>query len=315
MSWHFARGVGGDLKVLQVRHLLEEMIKLVRDTFPRSIQIQTNIGGNLSRIQGDATQLHQVLLNLCVNARDAMPQGGILRIEAANADLENRQSAMLSEPVSGPFVVVRVADTGSGIPAEVMDKIYEPFFTTKDPGEGTGLGLSTVRAIVQAHHGFIEVESEPGKGTVFRVYLPSATTADTGFVRLGLTTVQMGRGETLLLVDDEAALLEITKETLETFNYQVMTAENGAEALAVYQSKAGKISAVITDIMMPVMDGESLVRELRKTNPEVKVICITGLELTARLTDLAELDASAFLTKPYSTEKLLNTLREVLATG
>src|SRR6266498_3399943 len=178
----FARGVGGDLKVLQVRHLLEEMIKLVRDTFPRSIQIQTNIGGNLSRIQGDATQLHQVLLNLCVNARDAMPQGGILRIEAANADLENRQSAMLSEPVSGPFVVVRVADTGSGIPAEVMDKIYEPFFTTKDPGEGTGLGLSTVRAIVQAHHGFIEEESEPGKGTVFRVYLPSATTADTGFV-------------------------------------------------------------------------------------------------------------------------------------
>src|SRR6266480_1605234 len=156
----FARGVSGELKVLQVKHLVNEMVKLVRDTFPRSIHIESNVTGNLYPINGDATQLHQVLLNLCVNGRDAMPNGGTLLIEAANVVLENQQTAMLAEAVSGKFVVLSVADTGCGIPLEVLDKIYEPFFTTKEPGKGTGLGLSTVLAIVQNHHGFIELTSE-----------------------------------------------------------------------------------------------------------------------------------------------------------
>ena len=309
----FARGVSGELKVLQVKHLVNEMVKLVRDTFPRSIHIESNVAGNLYPINGDATQLHQVLLNLCVNARDAMPKGGTLLIEAANAALENKRSAMLPKPVSGKFVALTVADTGCGIPPELRDKIYEPFFTTKEAGKGTGLGLSTVMAIVQTHQGFIELSSEPGRGTVFSVYLPAAGTEDTGFVRMGLPVAEMGRGETVLLVEDEAALLEITREMLEAFNYRVLTAGDGAEALALYEQRAGEIDVVVTDMMMPVMDGAVLVQELRRIQPQVKVVCVSGLGSRARSSEVAQLNPHAFLTKPYSTDKLLAALHEVIA--
>src|SRR5256884_2282610 len=256
----FARGVSGELKVLQVKHVVNEMVKLVRDTFPRSIHIESNVTGKLYPINGDATQLHQVLLNLCVNARDAMPKGGTLLIEAGNAVLENKRNAMLPEPVSGKFVALSVADTGCGIPPELLGKIYEPFFTTKEMGKGTGLGLSTVMAIVQTHHGFIELSSEVGRGTVFSVYLPAARTEDTGFVKMGLPAMEMGRGETVLLVEDEAALLEIAREMLEAFNYRVLTASDGAEALALYEQSGREIDGVGTDMMMPVMDGAALVQ-------------------------------------------------------
>ena len=255
-------------------------------------------------------QLHQVLLNLCLNARDAMPNGGTLLIEAANVVLENKQTAMLAEPVSGKHVVLSVADTGSGIPPELLDKIYEPFFTTKEPGKGTGLGLSTVLSIVQTHHGFIELISEVGRGTVFSVYLPAARTEDTGFVGIGLATVEMGRGETVLLVEDEAALLEITREMLEAFNYRVLTARDGAEALALYEQHGREIDVVVTDMVMPVMDGAALVQELRRIQPQVKVVCVSGLGSKAKV---AQLNPHAFLAKPYSTDKLLTTLREVIA--
>ncbi|PYJ55604.1 MAG: hybrid sensor histidine kinase/response regulator [Verrucomicrobia bacterium] len=306
----FARGASGELKILQVKHLLHEMVKLVRDTFPRSIQIENDVVGDLYPINGDATQLHQVLLNLCLNARDAMPNGGTLLIEAANVVLENKQTAMLAEPVSGKHVVLSVADTGSGIPPELLDKIYEPFFTTKEPGKGTGLGLSTVLSIVQTHHGFIELISEVGRGTVFSVYLPAARTEDTGFVGIGLATVEMGRGETVLLVEDEAALLEITREMLEAFNYRVLTARDGAEALALYEQHGREIDVVVTDMVMPVMDGAALVQELRRIQPQVKVVCVSGLGSKAKA---AQLNPHAFLAKPYSTDKLLTTLREVIA--
>ncbi len=308
----FARGVSGELKVLQVKHLVNEMVKLVRDTFPRSIHIESNVTGNLYPINGDATQLHQVLLNLCVNARDAMPKGGTLLIEAGNAVLENKRNAMLPEPVSGKFVVLTVADTGCGIPPELLGRIYEPFFTTKEAGKGTGLGLSTVMAIVQTHHGFIELSSETGRGTVFGVYLPAARTEDTGFVKVGLPALEMGHGETVLLVEDEAALLEITREMLEAFNYRVLTAADGAEALALYEQHAREIDVVVTDMMMPVMDGAALVQELRRIQPQVKVVCVSGLGSRARSTDVAQLNPRAFLTKPYSTDKLLTALHEVI---
>ncbi|HXT38944.1 MAG TPA: response regulator [Candidatus Angelobacter sp.] len=309
----FARGVTGELKLLQAKHLVNEMIKLVRDTFPRTIQIKSNVAGNLHPILGDATQLHQVLLNLCVNARDAMLKGGTLRVEAENIALDARQTAMLPEPVSGRFIVLTVSDTGSGIPAELMDKIYEPFFTTKEAGKGTGLGLSTVMGIVQTHHGFIELTSQVGKGTVFKVYLPAAKTEDTGFVKLRLHAMQAGRGETIMVVDDEAALLGIMKETLEAFNYRVLTATQGAEALALFQQHSREVQIVITDLMMPVMDGAALVAELRRIRPEIKIICISGLGSKTSSTDIEELNPRAFLTKPYSTEKLLDTLREIIA--
>jgi len=262
---------------------------------------------------GDATQLHQVLLNLCVNARDAMPRGGVLRLEAANIELDRRQTAMLPQPVSGKFIVLSVTDTGCGIPAELRERIYEPFFTTKEPGKGTGLGLSTVLAVVKTHRGFVEVASDVGRGTVFKVFLPAATTAETSFIRTGLPAIQAGRGETILLAEDEVAILEITKETLETFNYRVLTAANGSEALASYREQWRQITVVVTDMSMPVLDGAALIRELRKIRPEVKVICVSGLGSKERSTEIAELKPQAYLTKPYTTEKLLNTLHEIIS--
>ena len=309
----FARGIGGDLEVLQVKHLVNEMVKLVRDTFPRSIQIESNVEGKLHPINGDATQLHQVLLNLCVNARDAMPKGGTLLIEAGNAMFENKRNAMLPQPVSGKYVVLSVADTGCGIPPELRDRIYEPFFTTKEHGKGTGLGLSTVLTIVQSHHGFLELSSEVGRGTVFNVYLPAARTGETGAARTELPAVEMGRGETVLLVEDEAALLEITREMLEAFNYRVLTAGDGAEALALYHQHGGEIGLVVTDMMMPVMDGAALVQELRRIQPQVKIVCVSGLGSKTGSAEIAQLKPRAFLAKPYSAEKLLTTLREVMA--
>jgi CheY-like chemotaxis protein len=308
----FARGISGELKVLPVGHLMNEMVKLVRDTFPRSIQIESSVAAKLHPINGDATQLHQVLLNLCVNARDAMPNGGTLLIEAANVTLENKRNPMSKEPVSGKFIVLTVADSGCGIPPELLDRIYEPFFTTKEHGKGTGLGLSTVLTIVQTHRGFLELTSEVGRGTVFNVYLPAARTGETCSAKTELPAAEMGRGETVLLVEDEAALLEITREMLEAFNYRVLTASDGAGALALYQQHARAIDLVVTDMMMPVMDGAALVQELRRMRPQMKIVCVSGLGSKAGSGEIAQLKPNAFLAKPYSAEKLLIVLREVM---
>lgn len=309
----FARGAGGELKILEVKHLVTEMARLINNTFPRSIRLHSQVDKELYPVLGDAAQLNQVLLNLCVNARDAMSNGGTLEIGADNVVLERKQTPMAPEPVSGKFVVLTVADTGSGIPPHLLDRIFEPFFTTKEPGKGTGLGLSTVLTIVKTHRGFVEVASEPGRGTIFEVYLPAAERNDTELIRSGVPVVQMGRGETVLLMDDEAAVLQINKATLEIFNYHVITAQDGAEGLILYQQHVAEIDAVITDMQMPVMDGEAFVRELRKIAPDVPVICISGLELESPWKNLAQLRPQAFLTKPYTSEKLLTTLHEVIA--
>jgi len=174
----FARGVSGEQTLLEVGHLVEEMKKLATETFPRSIKIRTEMGKDLYPVKGNATQLHQVLLNLCINARDAMPKGGSLLLAAENCTLENKVTPWYAAPASGCFVMLTVSDTGHGMPAEVLSQIFEPFFTTKDIGKGTGLGLSTVQGIVKGHGGFMEISSAPGQGTVFKVYLPVAATTE-----------------------------------------------------------------------------------------------------------------------------------------
>ena len=308
----FARGAGGEPKTIQLKHLVTEMARLIRETFPRSIHVESRVEQELYPIMGDAAQFNQVLLNLCVNARDAMPGGGRLQIGAYNTVLEGKRTRMLPEPVSGTYAVLSVMDTGCGIPPELLNRIFEPFFTTKEAGKGTGLGLSTVLEIVKAHHGFVDVASDVGKGAIFEIYLPATARADTELTRSGAPVLPMGRGEIILLVDDEAAVLEITKTTLEVFNYRVITAKDGAEALILYQQRVREIDVVITDMEMPVMDGERLIGELRNTRPDVKVICISGLEAEAGWTDVARLNPQAFLTKPYTSEKLLTTLHEVV---
>jgi CheY-like chemotaxis protein len=256
--------------------------------------------------------MHQILLNLCVNARDAMPSGGTLTIGAENCVLDEQYSAMHIEASAGRYVCISVTDSGTGIAREIMDKIFDPFFTTKELNKGTGLGLATVMAIVKGHGDFVNVYSEPGSGTTFKIYLPAMEVSVAGTsVRNGQTSLPRGDGETILVVDDEDSILTITSQTLEAFGHRVLTAGDGADALAVYVQRRNDISVVLTDMMMPVMDGAATIQALRRINPKVKIIAASGLGTNGG-TLKAGADIRHFLTKPYTAQLLLNTLRSIL---
>jgi len=309
----FARGVSGEHSVLQIKHLVTDMGKLLQETFPRSIEIRTEFAKNLQLVKGDATQLHQVLMNLCVNARDAMPNGGSLLIEATNVTLLEKRTPMHQKPLSCSYVLLTVTDTGEGIPSHLLDKIHEPFFTTKGVGKGTGLGLSTVLGIVKTHNGFVELSSEVGKGTSFRVYIPASSEAETASASKDKSVAPpMGHGEEILVVDDESALLEITRETLSLFNYQVITAKNGAEAVTAFREHHTHIKAAIIDMMMPIMDGPATIQALQRIDPQVRIICVSGLSSKPNLGAASPLNVQASLKKPFTPEKLLTTVRHVI---
>lgn len=308
----FARGLEGEKILLQPRHLIGELEKIIQETFPKSIRFARYVTRELWTVYGDVTQLHQVLLNLCVNARDAMPNGGILTIRADNIIIDENYVRMNVEAKSGPYVVLTVTDTGMGIPPGIMEKIFEPFFTTKDPGKGTGLGLATVRALVKAHGGFVNVYSELGKGTSFKVYLPATVTGKSHETVKQKNDIVSGAGETVLVVDDESSILEITKESLETYGYNVLTASDGTEAVVQFARQHGDIDVVITDMMMPYMDGPATIRALRKIDPHVRIIATSGLSIDRRVAEAHNLDVQGFVIKPYTAEKLLRMVREVL---
>jgi two-component system, cell cycle sensor histidine kinase and response regulator CckA len=302
----FTRGVEGKAVNTQITHLLSETRKIIRQTFPKNIELSTNFCRDLWLIAADATLLHQVFMNLCVNARDAMPDGGTLSITSENLVLDENYARMFLDAQVGSYVVVTIADTGLGIPPEILDRIFDPFFTTKEVGKGTGLGLSTVLGIVKSHQGFINVYSEMGKGTRFKVYLP-ATDADE------LETVTkakplLGRGELILVVDDEAAVQEVTKATLEVHNYTVITANDGIEAIAQYAEHQDRIKVVMLDMMMPSLDSVTTIRTLRKLNPQVQIIAMSGLATNEAATKTAVEGVKAFLAKPFISSELLNLL-------
>lgn len=305
----FARGVEGKKRtIVQVNHLFSEIEQIVQETFPKSIGFSINIKSDLWAIVGDATHLHQVLMNLVVNARDAMPDGGTLKISAENVFIDEHYARMNIEASVGPYIRITVADTGIGMSPEVVDRIFEPFFTTKEFGKGTGLGLSTVRGIITTHGGFVNVSSNIGRGTEFQVFLPAVEATATPLAEN--LELPKGNGELVLVVDDEAPILETIKISLETYNYKVLTASDGIEAIALYAQYKDEISVVLVDMMMPSMDGALTIRALQKMNPHVLIIGVSGLVAGDKLMEAARV--KAFLSKPYTTKELLQTLHSIL---
>lgn len=309
----FARGSEQQFSAQQPRYIIREIESIIKETFPRTIELRTNIAKDLKTVFADPTQLHQVLMNLCVNARDAMPKGGRLAITAVNTLIDETFASMQPGGHPGEFVLITVGDTGVGIPKEIQDKIFEPFFTTKEIGKGTGLGLSTVLAIVKDHKGFIRFSSEVGKGSEFNIYLPAMPQEHPADEKTSPKVIPSGNGERILVVDDELSVLQITKETLEIYNYQVLTSTDGADAVAIFaDAKKKSIDLVITDLNMPVMDGAATVRALRRIDPKIKIIVSSGLLTEMDPVKLAMLNIQGSLTKPYTADKLVSTVHKVL---
>lgn len=308
----FARGVEGRRALMQVEQLLIEIEQIVKRTFPKLIEVHTEIPSTkLWLVSADSTQLHQVMMNLCVNARDAMPNGGTLTISAENLVIDRTFAQMHPDAEVGSYVVITIADTGSGIAPELLDRIFDPFFTTKDIGKGTGLGLATVVGIVKGHQGFVSVTSEVGQGSRFQVFLPAVE----GLMELQpeIRECPQGQGELILVVDDEIAVQEITRTVLEDHNYRTIVASDGYEAIARYAEHQSEVQLVIMDIMMPSMGGLTAIRTLRQLNPDVKIIATSGLMASSQLSEISESAVDVFLAKPYNTYDLLTTIRQVLA--
>jgi PAS domain S-box-containing protein len=310
----FARGVEGRSMRLRPQDVLQEIEQLIHETFPKFIKCRISCPEETWNVEGDPTQLHQVLLNLCVNARDAMPGGGELDITMSNVVVDEQFASMHPDAKAGPHVVFEVRDTGTGIPLEVRDRIFDPFFTTKEMGKGTGLGLATTLGIVKSHHGFIDLTSRMGKGTVFRIYLPAKTDVEHREIQVVESKRCLGQGELILVVDDESAILTATKHTLEAFGYRVVAACDGTDAIATFLKSSEKPAALITDMMMPNMDGPTLIQALLKIHPDLPIIGASGLshQMQAQVNSLG---VKHFLRKPYNADSLLEALGDVLQTA
>lgn len=308
----FSRGIEGKRVDIQFRHLVKEIANIIRQTVPKSIEVKTHVPEGLWTVQGDATQLHQVLMNLSVNARDAMPSGGKLTIEVSNLFVDANFARMNLDATPGPHIVLSVKDTGSGMSASVRERIFDPFFTTKGPDKGTGLGLSTVCGIVKSHGGFISVYSERGVGSEFKVFLPASGGQRQEAPQQQTCFKPHGKGELILVVDDEAAIRSTTKKALETAGYTTTLAENGAQAVALFSLRVDEIKLVLTDMAMPVMDGAAAIQALRTLAPKLKIVATSGFDARERSIENGGLNADYFLHKPFTAEDLLKTVRNVL---
>jgi CheY-like chemotaxis protein len=309
----FVRGMEGERSALKMKHLVNEISRFLRETVNPSIKIMTRCPADLWQVKGDATQLSQVLMNLSVNARDAMPDGGTLRVELQNLMLDEDGAARHLDAKPGPHVVLTVSDTGSGIAPENLSRIFDPFFTTKEVGKGTGLGLSTVTSIVKSHGGFIDLQSEVGRGTQFKVFLP-ATDVELSEQEFESQEVPSGHGETILVVEDEDSVSSLITTILTSRNYKVLRAADGTEGLALYMKHRDEVRLALVDMLMPVLDGASTVRALRKLQPDLKIVAMSGLLMEKTSDEIASLVKSVpFLSKPFDPEALLRILAAVLA--
>jgi PAS domain S-box-containing protein len=308
----FARGVEGRHILLQPTHLIKEMAKIIRETFPKAITLKTNLPNDIWMVSADATQLHQILLNLTVNARDAMPHSGTLGLALENILLDAAAAKFIPEAKPGPYVLLKVTDTGTGIPPEISNKIFDPFFTTKGLEKGTGLGLSTVLGIVKSHGGFIQFDSQMGRGTEFRVYLPAKMETASATGENAPNPLLAGQSELILVVDDEEPVRQIVKRILESNGYRTLMASNGIEAIALYTEKGSQISLVVTDMNMPGLSGLATIAALRKLNPSGRILVATGAELANETDVLKQLNVAGILRKPFDAPLLLKTLNGIL---
>ncbi|WP_138498194.1 PAS domain S-box protein [Nostoc sp. PA-18-2419] len=306
----FARGFKQEHTIIHVGYLISEIIQIAKQTFPKSIEFSTVISEDILAMTANTTQVHQVLINLIVNARDALPDGGNIQISATNQFIDEAYTKMNLDAKVGNYIVITVADNGIGIPSEILDKIFEPFFTTKEINRGTGLGLSTALGIIKSHGGFIKVSSQILKGSAFQVFLPAMEV--TQVLNIEDSQAYPGQGELVLVVDDEAEIRDIAKIVLENHNYQMLAASNGIEAIALYAQHKHRIQAVLMDIMMPEMDGITAIRTLQKMNNQVKIIACTGLNSIEIFTQAAEANVQTVLSKPYTARELLKSLHQLL---
>jgi len=309
----FSRGLSGERMELRVEHLIGEMLHLIAETFPRNIAATREFASDLPAVLADPTQIHQVLMNLCVNARDAMPEGGQLTLGLRATQVDAATAARHPGVAPGPFLVLSVSDSGTGIPESLRTRIFDPFFTTKEIGKGTGLGLATVMGIVRSHGGFIALTSELGRGTRFDVFLPSITPAEAPRPEAAREMPGRSRGETVLVVDDEEAICSVAKDVLELEGYRVLTAPSGQEALALFRTLDGQLDLLVSDVMMPGIDGWELAATLRLSLPDLPIVLSSGLDQKILPEALRAAGVSALLRKPFDARELCAAVRRALA--
>jgi len=308
----FGRGSEGERVTVQLPGLVNEMLNIMRETFPKSINLRSVIPAEVWPVRGDQTQLHQVILNLCVNARDAMAGGGDLLLAVENCTVDEAMARANTGAHPGRHVMLRVADTGVGIAPEHLDKIFDPFFTTKEVGQGTGLGLSTVLGIVNSHGGFIQIESIVGSGTQFRIFLPACAQPETS-APVEPVDGPKGHGELVLLVDDERAVRHATRLILERHGYRVVEARDGEDALERFQQHGADVSVIVADLLMPRMDGVELIRQLRLLPGYCPpIVAMTGVGQSPLVARLKELAKVPILEKPFSGEAVLQAVARQL---
>jgi signal transduction histidine kinase len=306
----FAHGVTGEAHLVQPKHVLRDLVGVMRQTFPRSIEIDEDVANQLWPLKVNPTQLHQVLLNLCVNARDAMPHGGTLHVRASNRLLDEVSASSIPGAQAGPYLLFEIADTGTGIPPAVLERIWEPFFTTKEAGRGTGLGLPTVRSIVENQRGVITLHSRVGHGTTFQVILPASPDAEFAQGAAPGPAAPRGTGELILVVDDDENVRDVTTAMLSRNGYRVLAAANGTEAVALFAPRSLEISVLVTDLNMPELDGFALAKVVRSLNPSTRILAMSGM---SDASDLRRQNIPGpLLTKPFTSEALLVKIRELL---
>jgi len=308
----FARGVEGERVDVSVGAIIAEIETFANNTFLKSIRVRTEVAADLRVVSADQTQLHQVLLNLCVNARDAMPEGGTLTLTAANVEVDAALAARRPDAVPGTFVRITVEDTGVGMPAPILERVFDPFFTTKPFGHGTGLGLPTALAIIRSHNGFMWIDSAPMRGTRVEVYLPPGS-APTASAPVSEPLPPPAHGETVLVIDDEAGVREAMRRVLEDHGYRVRLAASGAEGIAVYATHRAEVALVIVDMMMPGMDGPGTMGALRRIDSAVRIAAVTGLLEDVRVARAQAAGASRVLGKPFTPAALLRVVHDALS--